>query len=119
MLQQIGSERTLSRYYSVWATFSTDNGNSWIPPEQITPVSPLKDWRYVSVSPTNNVIGNTWTVQMVCQSDSLAGTHINGAPIGRGELVGISTLPQLILLHFSNIIVSTERFSECFYNNLA
>ena len=66
---RVGSD--LSRYYSVWTTFSQDNGNSWNPPEKITPETPLRDWRFVSVSPTNHV-SIDWTIQMVCQSDSLA-----------------------------------------------
>ena len=88
---RVGSD--LSRYYSVWTTFSLDNGNSWNPPEKITPDTPLRDWRFVSVSSTNNVSSGNWTIQMVCQSDSVAGTHVNGAPIGRGELVGIRFTP--------------------------
>ena len=107
---RVGTDQ--SRYYSVWATFSTDNGNSWIPPEQITPVSPLRDWRYVSVSPTNNVMGNTWTVQMVCQSDSLAGSHINGAPIGRGELVGIRYIPTTNPTPLAPTLLSPQNGSQ-------
>jgi hypothetical protein len=101
----------LSRYYSVWTTFSLDNGNSWNPPEKITPNTPLRDWRFVSVSPTNHV-SIDWTIQMVCQSDSLAGTHINGAPIGRGELVGIRFTPFISPTPASPTLVSPPNGSQ-------
>ncbi len=78
-----------SRYYSVYISHSTDAGNSWYLPEKITPESPLRDWRFVSISPVSNQISNTLTAQMICQSDSVAGTHVNGAGIGRGEFVNI------------------------------
>lgn len=101
----------LSRYYSVWTTFSLDNGNSWNPPEKITPNTPLRDWRFVSVSPTSHV-SIDWTIQMVCQSDSLAGTHINGAPIGRGELVGIRFTPFISPTPASPTLVSPPNGSQ-------
>ncbi len=84
-----------SNYFSVWVAVSNDNGSNWFPPDKITPSTPLRDWRFVSVSPISNVSGGTWTVQMVCQSDSLAGTHVNGSPIGVGEFVGIRYVPNL------------------------
>jgi hypothetical protein len=76
-----------SRYYSVW--FSWFTGYSWFPPERITPALPLRDWRFPSMSPVSNTSGLTTKVQMVCQSDSLAGTHVTGSPIGRGEFVSV------------------------------
>lgn len=84
---QYGSDS--SAYYSVWSSYTADGGVNWIPPERLTPAVPLRDWRFVSVSPTNNVTGSECTAQMTCQSDSLAGTHVNGSPIGRGQLIGI------------------------------
>jgi hypothetical protein len=90
---QVGTDSC--SYFAVWSAHSLDQGISWIAPERLTPSTPLRDWRFVSVSPTNNIANNTWTVQMVCQSDSLAGTHVNGAPIGRGELIGMRYLTAL------------------------
>ncbi|MBK8982767.1 MAG: T9SS type A sorting domain-containing protein [Ignavibacteria bacterium] len=84
---QYGSDT--SAYYSVWSSYTVDGGANWIAPERLTPAVPLRDWRFVSVSPTNNVTGSECTAQMTCQSDSLAGTHVNGAPIGMGELINI------------------------------
>ncbi len=101
-----------NRYFAVWSAYSLDNGNSWTAPERLTPAQPLRDWRYVSVSPTNNVMGNTWTVQMVCQSDSLAGSHVNGAPIGRGELVGIRYIPSIDPTPLAPTLVSPQNGSQ-------
>ncbi|MEP7146961.1 MAG: hypothetical protein ABI792_08115, partial [bacterium] len=79
-----------SAYYSGWITYSSNSGNSWINPEKITPENPLRDWRYISVSKSNNLTVSQLTVQMVCQSDSVAGTNvIGGSPIGDAELIGI------------------------------
>jgi hypothetical protein len=106
---QIGADS--SSYFAVWSTHSLDQGNSWIAPERLTPSTPLRDWRFVSVSPTNNIANNTWTVQMVCQSDSLAGTHVNGAPIGRGELVGIRYVTALNQMPSMPLLVSPSNGS--------
>jgi len=71
-------------------TVSFNNGASWTLPEKITPETPLRDWRYISISPNNDVNNNQLSVQMVCQSDSIAGCHVVGSsPIGMSEYVGI------------------------------
>lgn len=107
---QVGTD--FSRYFAVWSTYSPDNGNSWSVPERLTPAQPLRDWRFVSVSPTSHVTGNTVTFQMVCQSDSLAGTHVNGAPIGRGELIGIRYIPFSDPFPFSPTLLSPLNGSQ-------
>ena len=76
-----------SRYYSVW--FSYNSGSYWPSPERITPALPLRDWRFPSMSPVSNTTGLTTKVQMICQADSLAGTHVTGSPISRGEFVSV------------------------------
>ena len=35
-------------YYATYFTYSANGGISWVAPERITPVTPLKDYRYVS-----------------------------------------------------------------------
>lgn len=80
-----------SSYFAGWFTYSVNNGNSYSTPERMTPPTPLRDYRFLSISPTSNVTGSTCKVQMFVQSDSLAGTHVNGAPIGNGTGVGITT----------------------------
>jgi hypothetical protein len=90
-----------SAYYAAWFSYSANNGATWSVPERMTPATPLRDWRFVSVSPVNNVNNNTATVQMLVQSDSLSGTHVNGSPIGNGEAIGIRT--DVILTSVTNI----------------
>lgn len=84
---QYGSDS--SAYYSVWSVYSRNGGISWVSPDKLTPATPLRDWRFVSISPTNFAVGGECNVQMTCLADSLAGTHALGAPFGRGELIGI------------------------------
>ncbi len=86
---QVGTDT--SSYFAGWFAHSVNNGTSWLAPERMTPPTPLRDYRFVSISPTNNVSGTTCKVQMFVQSDSLAGTHVNGSPIGNGLGVGITT----------------------------
>ncbi len=79
-----------SSYYSGWICYSPNSGESWFPPEKITPVNPLRDWRYISVSKSNNLSENQLTVQMVCQADTVAGSFVSGgSPQGDAELIGI------------------------------
>ena len=85
----IGSDSSV--YFAGYFTYSLNNGVSWSAPERITPPTPLRDYRFFSISPTSNVSGSTCKVQMFVQSDSLAGTHVNGAPIGNGIGVGVTT----------------------------
>jgi hypothetical protein len=86
---QIGTDT--SRYYAGWFSYTNNSGNTWSTPERMTPPTPRRDYRFVSISPTSNRTGNGTKVQMFIQSDSLAGTHVNGAPIGNGYGVGITT----------------------------
>ena len=81
-----------SRYFCAYVSHSSNAGVSWNLPQRITPESPLRDWRYISVSPTSHQSSNNLTVQMLCQSDSIPGSYVNGAPLGRGEFVSIRYL---------------------------
>ncbi len=100
---QIGSDT--SRYYAGWFAHSVNNGTSWQAPERMTPPTPLRDYRFVSISPTSNVSGNVCKVQMFIQSDSLAGTHVNGSPIGSGYGVGITTDVNIVGINTVSSVV--------------
>lgn len=116
-----------SRYFAAYIAMSHDAGNSWFSPDRITPTTPLRDWRFVSISPTSYQSQNSVYVQLLCQSDSLPGTHVNGAPIGRGEFVNIRYIvnatsapspPALLLpqngttLLFGNVLLDWSNVSN-------
>jgi hypothetical protein len=69
-------------YYATYFMASVDNGNFWSTPERITPQTPLKDYRYVSMSPTNAFITSAYIVQMTVQSHDYAGTFAPNQPPG-------------------------------------
>lgn len=93
-------------YFSGYTALSSNGGESWYGISRITPLQPLLDWRYISVSKSNQVINNELTVQMVCQNDTKAGSYIiTGSNPGIASLTGIRlvapvkaspTMPQLL-----------------------
>jgi len=105
-----------SAYYAVWFSYSGDFGNTWSTPERVTPATPLRDWRFVSVSQVNNTSGNSTLVQMLVQSDSLAGTHVNGSPIGQGEAVGIKTEVIVGINNISSTVPGDYSLAQNFPN---
>lgn len=112
---QYGSDT--SAYYAVWFSHSENNGSTWSTPERVTPATPLRDWRFVSVSQVNNVDAGSALVQMMVQDDSLAGTHVNGAPIGNGQAVGIRTLVPLTgITNISSNVPADYSLSQNFPN---
>jgi hypothetical protein len=69
-------------FFDVYFTYSSDGGATWQPPMQVTNQSgPLRDNRYVAISPTNNfdMSGPNHYAYMLYQADSLAGSSVNGA----------------------------------------
>lgn len=98
-------------FYAGWFTYSNNNGTSWSAPERMTPSTPLRDWRFISISQTNSS-----RVQMMAQSDSLAGTHVNGAEIGNGEAVGIVTELQVSVNNISSVVPGDFSLAQNFPN---
>ncbi len=66
-----------SSYNDIYLTASGNGGSSWKRPFIITPTSPRMDWRFVSVSPTNDKSGNTDYINMVVQRDTIPGANVN------------------------------------------
>lgn len=98
-------------YFAVYFTHSTNGGQNWTQPVKFTPDSPLRDWRYVSISPTNNVTGNDCLVQMFIQSDSLPGSNIQappGYPLGYAEVFGVSALVGNIPVELINFAATNK-----------
>ncbi|MBK8980890.1 MAG: T9SS type A sorting domain-containing protein [Ignavibacteria bacterium] len=105
-----------SAYFAVWFSYSGNNGATWLAPERVTPVTPLRDWRFVSISQVNNIIQGPSAVQMFVQSDSLAGTHVNGAPVGNGEAIGIRAWIPIGITNISNVVPDDFSLAQNFPN---
>ena len=78
-------------YYAAYFTYSDNGGNTWVTPERITPVTPLKDYRYVSLShlSNQNESGTYWKVQLVVQSHDYAGVFAPSQPPGPSDFVSM------------------------------
>jgi hypothetical protein len=63
-------------FTDVWFMYSVNYGLNWISPSKITPESPIKDWSYPSISPSNDNNSNYYYVNMLMLSDSLPGSYI-------------------------------------------
>jgi hypothetical protein len=117
---QVGT--VANSYYAGWFTYSVDSGMTWTAPVKYTPVeTPLRDWRYVSLSQNNAVVNDSvCTVHMVIQADTIPGSNVQvaaGYPVSLGaELVGVSTtitIPQ----HYANAV--NDNKSKVYTFNLA
>lgn len=75
-------------YYATYFMAFFDNGSHWTTPERITPQTPLKDYRYVSMSTTNsqNEVNNGWIIQMTVQTHDYAGTFAPNQPPGPSDI---------------------------------
>ena len=78
-------------YYATYFTVSRNGGAGWLTPERITPVTPLKDYRFVSMSQHNsrNYADTRWDVQMILQSHNYAGTFAPNQPPGPSDLLSM------------------------------
>lgn len=71
-----------SHYYDVYLTTSSNGGSNWkFPPTRLTNNSgPLRDNRFVSLSPTNDKTGGYYYANLVYQQDSVAGSVTQTPP---------------------------------------
>ncbi|HEY6906053.1 MAG TPA: T9SS type A sorting domain-containing protein, partial [Ignavibacteriaceae bacterium] len=90
-----------NNYYAGWFTYSVDSGKTWSAPVKFTPEeTPMRDWRYVSMSQNNVVLNDSLcTVHMVIQADTIPGSTVNNTPpypvAVSAELVGVSTVVNI------------------------
>lgn len=97
---------TANTYYAGYFEYSLDSGKTFTAPVKFTPdETPLRDWRYVSMSQINQITSDSLcTVHMVMQADTIPGSTVNNLdplyPVAvSAELVGINTtvtIPQHI-----------------------
>lgn len=85
-------------YYATYFIESYNSGNNWWGPERITPVTPLKDYRYVSISRTSSLdnIDFRWNVQMLVQTHDYAGAFAPDSPPGPSEFVNMRLVTGII-----------------------
>ncbi|MDD5362592.1 MAG: T9SS type A sorting domain-containing protein [Ignavibacteria bacterium] len=78
----IGGSVDSTTFMDIWFSYSLNGGSTWSMPSKINPASPIKDWRYVSVSPVND-IGSNYYCNMVALKGSIPGSYINGSDNGQ------------------------------------
>jgi hypothetical protein len=78
-----GTGADTTPFMNLYLSGSTNNGNTWFAPAKLNPTTPIKDWRWVSVSKWNDMVGTNYYCNMVCNRDSVPGSFVNGT--GNGE----------------------------------
>lgn len=74
---QTGGLDTAS-YNDVYVSASGNGGLSWKRPRKVNESgSPRFDWNYCSVSPSNDVTGNTYSINMTVQRDPIPAANVN------------------------------------------
>ena len=71
-----------TNFRAVYFTASIDSGASWGRPVRITPISPVMDWTYPSISPISDTDSNYYYINMTIQKDTIPGSFVNGATNG-------------------------------------
>ncbi len=80
----IGGNVDSTSFMDIWFVLSSNGGSSWWPsPQKVNPVSPIKDWRYVSISPVNDRVGSVYYCNMIALRGHVPGSYVNG--VGNGE----------------------------------
>ena len=79
----VGGSADTTSFMDIWFSSSTNGGSTWQQPEKINPVSPIKDWRYPSISPVNDMIGSNYYCNLVALRGNIPGSYVNG--VGNGE----------------------------------
>ncbi|HEY3251652.1 MAG TPA: T9SS type A sorting domain-containing protein [Ignavibacteria bacterium] len=73
-----------NNFFDVWFRYSTNSGMTWSTKTQLTNnpvITPLKDCRYPSISPTNHsFFGIYQYAHIIVQADTVPGSNVNGAP---------------------------------------
>jgi hypothetical protein len=62
-------------YMDIWLTYSLNYGLNWTTQVKINPETPLKDWTFPSMSPTNDNTTSNYYVNLLVLSDTLPGSQ--------------------------------------------
>jgi len=65
---------------AIWLFASNNGGVTWPIFSKVSPTSPVKDWRYVSISKLNDNSGTNYYANMIATRGNVAGTYTGGAP---------------------------------------
>jgi len=78
-----------NNFFDVYFTYSTDGGLNWSTKIKVTNNSgPLRDCRYVAISPFNNLTSpNNYFVHLIYQQDSIAGSFVNGSQASLAKMM--------------------------------
>lgn len=79
----VGGAADTTTFSNIWLAGSIDGGLTWPQLARLNPVTPIKDWRYVSVSPWNDKVGTDYYCNMVTLRGHIPGSFVNG--VGNGE----------------------------------
>ena len=104
-----------SHFYDVYLTWSSNGGAGWkFPPSRITNNSgPLRDNRFASLSPTNDIAGGFYYANMTYQQDSIPGSVTQTPPAAESlakqrfariklqDVIGIHTVSTEVPTGFS------------------
>ena len=82
-------------YYAIYFSTSYNSGATWSAPERVTPASPLMDYRYVSISRTNSIVGTNCEVQLVIETKSYPGAFAPNEPPGPADFTSAKILVPL------------------------
>lgn len=79
----VGGAADTTTFGDIWLAASNDGGLTWPQLGRLNPATPIKDWRYVSVSKWNDKVGTDFYCNMVALRGSIPGSYVNG--VGNGE----------------------------------
>jgi len=106
-------------YFAIYFMVSYNGGNTWGAPERITPATPLKDYRYVSISHKSgaNDAGDKWLAQMVVQNHDYAGAFAPAEPPGPADFVSVRVeVPFTSINEISSTVPNSFSLSQNYPN---
>jgi len=79
----VGGSVDTTTFMDIYMTVSGNGGATWKTPVKVNPTTPVRDWRYTSISPKNDNNSTTYYANLVTLSGLIPGSYVNGS--GNGE----------------------------------
>jgi hypothetical protein len=107
-----------NNYFDIYLTYSTNAGLNWKQPVQLTNINePLKDCRYVSISPYNDAQFSYAHAYLVFQKDSVPGSFVNGAGKSLAKMMFAKvTFDTIVGIQHSNKAVQNYELNQNYPN---